>query len=201
MNKSIIILLIICLGSLIIYTFLKINKENIQNIDNNNKISNKKYNSDNLDITYHAEPAVGEMWIKDTNGNLKKVQYNDLSNTTLYYPSGSYVFNPPSYVPNYEESVFLSKFTNLQPVIDISYQEYNICNNTITSKIDREQKCNSLDKESCKKSNCCVLFGGEKCVCGDIKGPSIKSNYSDFTIINRDFYFYKNKCYGNCSQN
>ena len=176
-----------------------------------NTTSNKMYNSDNLDITYHADPtketpsdsnslSVGEMWMKDVDGKLKVVSYKDNINTTRYYPSGSYVFNPPAYVPNYEESVFLSKMSNFPNVSSIIKPfTDDFCPDTASSTIDRETKCNALDHSSCKNSKCCVLFGGEKCVAGNHKGPTITSNYSDITIINRDYYYYKGKCYGNCS--
>jgi len=172
-----------------------------------NTTSNKMYNSDNLDITYHADPtqetspdsnnlAVGQMWMKDPNGNLSVVAYKDELNTTHYYPSGSYVFNPPTYVPNYEESVFLSKMTNLPTVADVDQNIRDI--NTNGSTVDKETKCNGLDHTSCKNSEYCILFGGEKCIAGNDTGPEIKSNYSDITIMNRDYYYYKDKCYGNC---
>ena len=189
--------------------------ENLQqqklSIMEDNTTSNKMYNSDNLDITYHADPTqeipsdendliVGRMWIKDKNGNLKSVPYDEVKNTTHYYPAGSYVFNPPTYVPDYEESVFLSKLTNLPTLMGINTPcTDDFCADTADSTIDRETRCNALDHTSCGKSNCCVLFGGEKCVAGDSRGPSILSNYSDITIINRDYYYYKGTCYGNCT--
>ena len=184
-------------------------QQKIQQIDNN-ETSNTSYNSDNLDMTYHTDPTletppdannllVGQMWIKDANGNLQTVPYSDVKNTTHYYPSGSYVFNPPTYVPNYEESVFLSKITNLPTVMGVNVPSTSdFCADTESSKIARELRCNALDSNTCGSSNCCVLFGGEKCVAGDSMGPSIKSNYSDTTIINRDYYYYKGICYGNC---
>ena len=181
-----------------------------ENVIDNSKTSNKNYNSDNLDITYHSDPtletqtdsnnlSIGQMWITGPDGNLAAVNYNEDKNTTHYYPAGSYIFNPPKYVPNYEESVFLSKMTNLPTVTGVdSPNAGDFCSDTKGSTIDREAKCNALDKASCRKSNCCVLLGGEKCVAGDSMGPTIKSNYSDITIINRDYYYYKEKCYGNC---
>ena len=178
-------------------------------IINSNKTSNNDYNPDNLYITYHADPlketpadannlSVGRMWINDASGNLKSVPYDEVKNTTLYYPSGSYVFNPPAYVPNYEDSVFLSKMTNLPTIVNTEEQPQDFCEETKKSMIERETKCNSLNKKQCKRSKCCVLFGGEKCVAGDVLGPAMKSNYSDITIINRDYYYYKGTCYGNC---
>ena len=176
---------------------------------NANKTSNKLYNSDNINIVYHEDPTkeihtdtntlpVGQMWIKDNEGNLKSVPYNQVKNRTLYYPSGSYVFNPPAYVPNYEDSVLLSKASNPIKATRLNTNK-DFCKNTESSNVDREIKCNALDHTSCTNSNCCILVGGEKCVSGDYSGPSISSNYSDITIINRDYYYYKGGCYGNCS--
>jgi uncharacterized protein YdcH (DUF465 family) len=173
-------------------------------VKDDNKISNKRYNSDNFNITYHTDPTketptdannlvVGRMWINDEYGNLKSVPYDDVKNTTHYYPSGSYVFNPPAFVPNYEESVFLSKVSNV-PTFTIldNKDQYK------GSRLDNELRCNASDKHRCMRSGNCVLFGGEKCVSGDQMGPTIKSNYSDITVINRDYYYYKGTCYGNC---
>jgi len=70
-----------------------------------NKTSNKMYNSDNFDITYHPEPPVEDVWKLDANGKLIKVPYYEVKNKT-WYSVGKY---PAIYVPNYEESVLLSR--------------------------------------------------------------------------------------------
>ena len=64
-------------------------------------------------------------------------------------------------------------------------------------KISKEE-CGKLEKDACASTSCCVLLGGSRCVGGNEKGPTMKANYGDITIINRDHYFYKGKCYGNC---
>ena len=61
-----------------------------------------------------------------------------------------------------------------------------------------EEECAKLDKNICGSTSCCVLLGGSKCVSGTAQGPISKLNYGDVTIRNRDFYYYKGKCYGNC---
>jgi hypothetical protein len=176
------------------------------------KTSNSAYNSDNYDITYHSDPTthtndddsnagVGKMWIRDKSGKLISVPYTNVKNTTLYYETGSYPFGPSSYVPNYEESTLLSKSSNqsnVSSIYGLATQKGGFCAATKSSVYDREQKCNKIDSNSCASTECCVLFGGEKCVAGNESGPSIKSNYSDFLITNRDYYYYKGKCYGNC---
>lgn len=70
-----------------------------------NKTSNKMYNSDNFDITYHPEPVAEDVWKLDANGKLIKVPYYEIKNKT-WYSVGKY---PAIYVPNYEESVRLSQ--------------------------------------------------------------------------------------------
>lgn len=70
-----------------------------------NKTSNKMYNSDNFDITYHPQPAADDVWQLDENGKLIKVPYYEIKNKT-WYSVGKY---PAIYVPNYEESVLLSR--------------------------------------------------------------------------------------------
>ena len=188
----------------------KLQQQKISNSDS--KTSNSEYNSDNFDITYHAEPTIasddestagpGKMWIKDKDGKLIAVPYADVSNTTLYYQTGSYPFGPSSYVPNYEETVFLSKLSNLpttSEIFDSATQKSGFCDATKSSKYEREQKCNQISLDTCASTNCCVLLGGEKCVAGDINGPSIKANYSDFLITNKDYYYFDGNCYGNCS--
>ena len=177
--------------------------------------SGTAYNTDNLDITYHADPTKqtnkddstagpGKMWSTDACGNLVAIPYADVSNTTLYYSPGSYRFGPSNYVPNYEESVYLSKLTNKStttPIVNAPYQKAGFCEETKSFPHKKEDKCNKLNAETCASTECCVLLGGKKCVAGDETGPKIRANYSDFTIVNRDYYYYKGKCYGNCQNN
>jgi hypothetical protein len=182
------------------------------NVIDDDKTSNKAYNSDNTDITYHTDPeinsdestaGVGKMWVKDKDGTLISIPYSDAKNTTLYYETGSYPFGPSSYVPNYEESTLLSKYSNKitkdSNIYETASQKSGFCEATKSSIYEREQKCNQIDNDMCASTDCCVLLGGEKCVAGNQNGPSIKANYSDFLIVNRDYYYYKGKCYGNCS--
>jgi len=124
---------------------LNLQQQQINTMDSSST-SNSNYNSDNFDLTYHADPTkqeqpdesyagAGKMWMK-IDGSLVAVPYSDVSNTTLYNSSGSYTFNPASYVPNYEESVFLSKLTN-QPTVaethNLATNQNGFCASTQTS--------------------------------------------------------------------
>ena len=173
-----------------------------------------KNDKGNIDIQFHEDPSklenakddlIGYALTKDKNGNVVPIAYSDLRGQTIYDQPGTSRFGPSSYVPNYEETVFLSKLTNEIPFVPIPKQEsgsVGFCKqNATTASLNAvEQKCGTLDNETCASTECCVLFGGAKCVAGNETGPSVQANYSDVLVKNRDYYYYKGKCYGNCSQ-
>jgi hypothetical protein len=70
-----------------------------------------------------------------------------------------------------------------------------ICSNT-KSPSEINSLCNQLTKKNCKLSSCCVLLNGEKCVGGNKEGPTFYSEKEK--KINIDYYYYKDKCFGNC---
>jgi hypothetical protein len=171
--------------------------------------SSSNYNPFNYGSNYRSdeieesqESKQGKMFVKTESGNLASIPWlGGKQETTLYYSPGTYQFNAASYVPNYEESVFLSKLTNnptTTEVKDLPVNQQGFCESTKGSTIERDAKCNALDNNVCASTSCCVLLGGEKCVAGNRGGPTMISNYSDTTIINRDYYYYQGKCYGNC---
>lgn len=119
----------------------------------------------------------------------------------VYYEPGSYTFGASTYVPNYEQSVYLSKTTNISQTTPLDMTQNNsggFCSAMQNDKIGLDKKCQSLDPDVCPSTSCCVLVGGQKCFAGDETGPERKSVFSDTTITNRDYYYYKSKCYGNC---
>lgn len=149
----------------------------------------------------------------DKNGALVEIEYKDSNFApVLYYMPGAYKFGSSAYVPNYEDSVYLSRMTReaqTMPGVDpndlgaarvtnTSSQLGGFCNATKNNKIETEKKCNAIEAESCASTSCCVLLGGQKCVAGNESGPSMTANYSDYTLRNKDFYYYQGKCYGNC---
>jgi len=193
------------------YTAAPDKKSIIINVDLSNQVSSSNYNSNNYDITYHIDPSngspdvgsagAGKMWILDQCGNLISVPYADVSGTTLYNEPGSFRFGSSNYVPNYEESVYLSKLTNIStvtPVINSAVNSAGFCSALYPDKNALEQACNALDTNACASTSCCALLGGQKCVYGNESGPYFKSNYSNFMVKNPEFYYYQGKCYGNC---
>jgi len=172
-------------------------------------VNKTKYDINTQDVTYHDYPeeskdessaGPGKMWILNNSGELVAVPFAEVSNNTLYQP-GSFRFGSSNYVPNYEESVYLSKLTNITtttPYIDASTMGGGFCEYYKTNPDKLEELCNDTSANTCGSTSCCVLLGGQKCVYGDSQGPHFKSNYSNFQVTNPEFYYYQGKCYGKC---
>ena len=119
----------------------------------------------------------------------------------LYEP-GSVLYGGLGYKPSYEQGAYNNNFIfRDQPTLieNSFYDNEGFCKQSDTFG-NIEEKCNSLSKDMCASTGCCVLIGGEKCVQGNETGPKRRAIYSDTTIQNRDVYYYQGKCYGNCSQ-
>lgn len=220
MNRLIIILLLIAITCLANYFFTV--TEGQENMDEDTEETDTKeeeedaleYNPENLDVDYSKEDEITKesqedsAWVKDKDGNMVELKQNDqtdpanaLSNNINYYEPGTYKYGSSSYVPTYQDSIYLSKTTGestVTEVIDNDAISKGICSHYKDHPAKMEAECNKLNKNICASTNCCVLFGGSKCVAGNAHGPTSKLNYGDVTIRNRDYYYYKGKCYGNC---
>ena len=142
------------------------------------------------------------------NDYTKQLDITDKLGTVTYNEPGYFRFGPSSYVPNYEDSVYLSRLTDVNwktPVVDLAStagisgaQLGGFCSFNKSNPGQTELECNKLDKNTCAATSCCALLGGQKCVAGNESGPTMKSNFSDIYIKNKDHYYYQGKCYGNC---
>jgi len=141
-------------------------------------------------------------WVKDKDGNMVQLDLGDISPTGVnYYEPGSYKYDSGLYVPSYQDSVYLSKTTGKHTAseyLDMASLAGGICSHYKDQPEKLEEECAKLDKNICGSTSCCALLGGSKCVAGNAQGPISKLNYGDVTVQNRDFYYYKGKCYGNC---
>jgi hypothetical protein len=175
--------------------------------------ANTKYQNDIskvMDIQYHESEdeirkrendPIGSTWIFDKDG--KKVLYpsTNVQGSITYYTPGSYPFGTANYVPNYEDSTFLSKITGLSTTMKIKPTADMLggfCSHYKNQPDKMEEACKNTDINKCASNNCCVLLGGSNCVSGNELGPFKKTNYGDIFIRNKDFYYYQGKCYGNC---
>jgi hypothetical protein len=172
-----------------------------------------KYDSNNFNVSYHdsIETIVaqngslglesGDAYVIDKSGNMVKLPPVGMGVSPTYYTPGSYRFGTSNYVPSYEDSVYLSKTTgesSATPLLTASAAG-GFCEAYKDQPEELEEACMKTDVNSCASTSCCVLLGGSKCVSGDEQGPVKKENYGDTRILNRDYYYYKGKCYGNCS--
>ena len=149
--------------------------------------------------------------VKDKDGNLIQMPVPDTSygllgiDSEIYYKAGQYPYGAQTYVPSYEDYIYLTR-SNAHNAVKTSMAKYvddlsakgGFCEATKHSEIQREIKCNELDGNVCAATQCCVLLGGEKCVSGNSEGPKDKTHYGDLFVKNKDYYYYNSKCYGNC---
>jgi hypothetical protein len=192
-------------------------------IDNPNLISktgrfdaantNFKDIANDTDINYHqpaedlmknaksSDVKFSELSVKDQNGNTVKVPYSILQGTVTYYQPGSFPFGASTYIPKYEDSVYLSRTTNESTVSEYTPLKGDVgsCKKYKRLPAKNEEYCRSLDAGTCSSTSCCVLLGGSKCVAGNERGPTYKNNYGDYLVRNKDSYYYNGRCYGNCA--
>lgn len=163
--------------------------------------SSSTYNPNEIDITYHESPE--EIMEDDELGYFEGENRILLSDDTMFdHKQASKDRHKSSdFIPTYEDSVFLSRLSDLshsKPIYDSASILAGFCHFHQLDPSATESKCNSLDKNVCASTDCCVLLGGAKCVAGSKKGPYNKSHYSDPQLPKKDHYYFKGKCYGNC---
>jgi hypothetical protein len=174
------------------------------------------YDPTKTDIKYHDgipevkkeqinNDDIGKYYSFDANGQLIREENTDASfSPVLYYIPGAYKYGSSNYVPNYEDSVYLSRTTRLPqtaPVFNTAGMLGGFCTQFKNNTLAIEEKCGALDMNTCASTSCCTLIGGQKCVAGSENGPSNPANYTDGSLRNKDFYYYQGKCYGNCREN
>ena len=149
------------------------------------------------------QDATDVAYVVDQNGNRVALGKVKTQPDQLYYTAGSYPFGSANYVPNYEDSVYLSKLTGetmATPLENTAAMKGGFCTQEAHNPLKIDEMCQAMDKNKCASTSCCVLLGGAKCVGGTGNGPTMTGHYSDVTIRDRDYYYYQGKCYGNCPQ-
>ena len=167
---------------------------NIMNTQYHQTDSELMKQNDGMDISF------GQTWIYDMCGNKVAYPSTKIQGDIVYYTPGSYIFGASNYVPKYEDSVHLSKLTGKSTtgVYRPENKSGGFCSFYKNTPDNLEHSCRKLDKNTCASTDCCVLLGGSTCVSGDEYGPMQKANYGDVFIRNKDYYYYRGKCYGNC---
>jgi hypothetical protein len=176
----------------------------------NDTKSTIRYNTDNLDINYHEDPStfdtnelLGNGYIFDKSGNKMAIPSTGTKTNVVYFNPGEYKYGSSSYIPKYEDSVFLSRTSNIfygNTASATASIKGGICNYNKNNLDELENACQHVDPNVCASTSCCVLLGGSKCVSGSKTGPTMQSHYNNPVIPNLDYYYYQGKCYGNCSK-
>jgi len=186
-----------------------------KNVTESPKKFDVAYNANVPDVTYHEsaedirsrDRTTNPVIVTDVNGKKVTMEWDKAVTTTPRYNESGYSrFSPSPYVPNYEDSIYLSRLTQYNDkntqVVDygsgLPPPAGGFCAANKNNKLEIETQCGKIGKDACASTSCCVLLGGTKCVAGNEAGPTMKSNYSDVSVMNRDYYYYQGKCYGNC---
>ena len=115
-------------------------KDNIPGypVTNGSTIENSKYNGDNYDLLYHdSEETIkyqsglygsefGTTMVLDSCGNKILIPYTEMQGFPIYYKPGSYKYGGSTYIPNYEDSVFLSKAKTKKIQLPSKLKKYNL---------------------------------------------------------------------------
>jgi len=166
----------------------------------------------NYDVEFHANVDIlkaqndmydinfGSITVLDQTGNLVVLPRSKVQGDITYYQPATFKFGAATYVPKYEDSVYLSRTSHMPTMAEYrsAFKTVGFCEENKVSPLLLEEKCGILNPETCSSTSCCVLLGGSKCVSGNANGPSMKQNYGDVFIRNKDFYTHMGKCYGNC---
>jgi hypothetical protein len=149
-----------------------------------------------------ASDAAGVAFVAGPDGKMVELKpTGDLTAGPKYYEPGTYKFGSATYVPSYEDSVYLSKTTGQSSTtsyLNPATMKGGACSYYKDQPEKLEEMCLAVDINNCGAMSCCVLLGGSKCVSGDALGPRNKLNYGDITLRDKDYYYHDGKCYGNC---
>jgi len=97
---------------------------------------------------------------------------------------------------NHNNEVIIETMENANSSLNTDKYE-DFCKIHDGSSHTLEESCNNLTAENCNKVSCCVHINGNKCVAGSKNGATYKTEKNG-EKIDVDYYYYKNKCVGNC---
>ena len=163
-------------------------------------LPSQPYRADVPDVQYHA-PA-GDIAAGETPAAGPTVwSAMSVSPPAAYVPAAGGASGAPNFVPNYEESVYLSRTSGQSQVAQFAAAPppTDFCAAAAGSRRKTEAGCAALGAAACAATDCCVLLGGRKCVAGGQTGPLLAENYLDPAVARKDAYYHRGVCYGNCA--
>ena len=110
-------------------------------------------------------------------------------------------FNKYTSPPKLIQEITVETMQNANILLDADKLNINpssgFCESYLENTSQLESACNKLTKTRCLETDCCVYTSSLKCSAGSSNGATYKTDTNGEPIIN-DYYYYKNKCYGNC---
>jgi hypothetical protein len=118
---------------------LSLESSNIQKLED----SKTTYNKDNLDVTYHDSidniiatvngPTLQnyDKTIINQDGETVNITLSETLGNVLYSEPGTYKYGLQSYVPSYEDSIFLSKTYNKYATYDNDHNSREVISQTV----------------------------------------------------------------------
>jgi hypothetical protein len=131
MKIYILFIILLILIIIILYELFYCNIESLTNVLNNpqqlpltgynTKFNSYYYDQNNYNIQYHDlnnyESEGKGIWLKDQKGELKYIEWTDISNYSTYFIPGAFPYGPSNYVPSYKDSVYFRYNTDKKNVI------------------------------------------------------------------------------------
>ena len=135
------------------------------NSTNSSFTNTPSYNANVSNVKYHDDPSKlsdpqRDIMIKGPDG--KMIKWSDAVKIDARYNNSGYSrYSPTNYVPEYEDSIFLSRFSSYTakaPVVDYGFglgpDKSGFCKASESNPSETDIKCNKLDANTCAATSC-----------------------------------------------
>ena len=79
------------------------------------------YDTNNYDVQYHSiynnKLESTGIWVKNASGKLEYIEWSEVPKYSTYYQPNTLKYGPSNYVPSYEDTVYLRKYTDKKNVV------------------------------------------------------------------------------------
>jgi hypothetical protein len=123
----------------------------------------------------------------NNNENNNQPQWNDRTGQEMIKASDTVTVARRANV-----SVITADGCNKNSLLKSDYKK-DICAENLGDYKTINEKCNALSNTNCNYISCCVLLNGNKCVAGDVNGPTYLTDQGN--EIDYDYYKYRGKIY------
>jgi len=114
------------------------------------------------------------------------------SNTTTVAQPSSTTADTITITKRPDVSAIIGDNCSTQSLLSSEY-ESDICSDYIGDYQTIDKKCKLLSNTNCSLTNCCVLLNGNKCVAGNVNGPTYLTDQGN--QIDFNYYMYRGKTY------